>query len=318
MGPILGIIFGSQVRDFPLVFYGFFNETVALTGCLVIGLLIGLFAGFTPEATANWPTQEMESRGNPVGLLTGIAVAIPSGAGVCLSIIGGNTSSLVGVAISASLLPPAVNAGICFMHAILLKAGAVATESEKSSDEIAFIGGISFALTVVNIICIWVSGIIMFHIKEVSPTENKGAFWARDIRLARELNAKGKTGDQQPPVDTSAIRNGLVSALSKKKLMEDGPTKPIKIKPPRRQPVRTYSQSDINAAFAFKPKKRKPSTFPGESLWWRDLVATAPATEEEDAEYVGLEDMAALFAEEEEDDEDNVIIWTRYGRGRYI
>jgi len=46
------------------------------------------------------------------GLLTGIAVAIPSGMGVCLSILGGNTSSLVGVAISASLLPPAVNAGM--------------------------------------------------------------------------------------------------------------------------------------------------------------------------------------------------------------
>ena len=75
-----------------------------------------------------------QSRGiaNP-GLLLGIAIAIPSGLGVGLSgnvphlhrrktllhllafsaVVGNNTSSLVGVAISASLLPPAVNTGIC-------------------------------------------------------------------------------------------------------------------------------------------------------------------------------------------------------------
>lgn len=43
-------------------------------------------------------------------LWVGVMIALPSGAGVALSILGGNTGSLVGVAISASLLPPAVNA----------------------------------------------------------------------------------------------------------------------------------------------------------------------------------------------------------------
>ena len=51
-------------------------------------------------------------RGQPRGLIVGLLVAIPSGAGaaVALSFLGGNFGSLVGVAISASLLPPAVNA----------------------------------------------------------------------------------------------------------------------------------------------------------------------------------------------------------------
>ena len=40
----------------------------------------------------------------------GVMIAIPSGAGVALSVLGGKVGSLVGVAISASLLPPAVNA----------------------------------------------------------------------------------------------------------------------------------------------------------------------------------------------------------------
>ena len=49
-------------------------------------------------------------RGLLRSLWVGVCVAIPSGAGVALSILSGNAGSLVGVAISASLLPPAVNA----------------------------------------------------------------------------------------------------------------------------------------------------------------------------------------------------------------
>ena len=49
-------------------------------------------------------------RGMLRSLWVGVLIAIPSGAGVALSLLGGNTGSLVGVAISASLLPPAVNA----------------------------------------------------------------------------------------------------------------------------------------------------------------------------------------------------------------
>ena len=42
-------------------------------------------------------------------LWVGVCIALPSGAGVALSVLGGNIGSLVGVAISASLLTPAVN-----------------------------------------------------------------------------------------------------------------------------------------------------------------------------------------------------------------
>lgn len=49
-------------------------------------------------------------RGMLRSLWVGVLIAIPSGAGVALSVLGGNAGSLVGVAISASLLPPACNA----------------------------------------------------------------------------------------------------------------------------------------------------------------------------------------------------------------
>ena len=35
-----------------------------------------------------WPTREMLDRGQPWGLLLGVLVAIPSGAGVALSVLG--------------------------------------------------------------------------------------------------------------------------------------------------------------------------------------------------------------------------------------
>ena len=43
--------------------------------------------------------------------------------GVALSVLGGNAGSLVGVAISASLLPPAVNAGLFWALALVLASG---------------------------------------------------------------------------------------------------------------------------------------------------------------------------------------------------
>lgn len=116
-------------------------------------------------AEDTWPTEQMSIRGDPTGLLTGIAIAIPSGMGVCLSILGGNTSSLVGVAISASLLPPAVNAGVCFVYSILLQVDAVTSGSGDTAWDYFVIGGISFALTAINIVCIWGAGIVMFEIK---------------------------------------------------------------------------------------------------------------------------------------------------------
>lgn len=59
-----------------------------------------------------WPTPQMESRGMPWNLLIGVAIASPSGVGAALSISGSNMAGVVGVAISASLLPPAVNCGL--------------------------------------------------------------------------------------------------------------------------------------------------------------------------------------------------------------
>lgn len=163
MGPVMGMTFGARIDDWRLVRSSFLVETYSILICFFVGALITLCAGWT-ELADTWPTNEMQIRGETSGLVIGIAIAIPSGMGVALSILGNNTGSLVGVAISASLLPPAVNAGICWMYAILMLFGANTDDTVDGADY-ATIGAISFTLTVLNIVCIWLSGMLMFTIK---------------------------------------------------------------------------------------------------------------------------------------------------------
>ena len=120
----------------------------------------------------------MLSRGSPRSLVVGVLVAIPSGAGIAISVLGGNSGSLVGVAISASLLPPAVNAGFFWSLALVLAlageksmAGFYALPghnetilaylphySSNLAVESLLLGVVSLLLTLINIISIAITG----------------------------------------------------------------------------------------------------------------------------------------------------------------
>ncbi|CAG2066383.1 unnamed protein product, partial [Timema podura] len=107
-GPVMAGTFGTVIGDRSLQKMGVLNELFGLGISLVVGFLYGIFMGLTGQG--DWPTMEMTSRGEFQGLWVGAVVAIASGAAVSIAILGDNTSSLVGVAISVSLLPTAVNA----------------------------------------------------------------------------------------------------------------------------------------------------------------------------------------------------------------
>ncbi|GMH81061.1 hypothetical protein TL16_g08812, partial [Triparma laevis f. inornata] len=181
MGPVLGLSFGSVIRDYKLVRKGMWTEIVALLLCCLLGVILGVICVLGGLLTDTWPTSEMSSRGDVAGLVTGIVIAVPSGMGVALSTLGNNTSSLVGVAISASLLPPAVNAGLCWSVAFILslhKGYTFDGSQDWTVDDWMNCGTISFLLTVVNILCIWASGVMMFRLKEVAPVKDKNTFWS--------------------------------------------------------------------------------------------------------------------------------------------
>eukprot|EP00904_Undaria_pinnatifida_P000673 jgi/Undpi1/10606/HiC_scaffold_29.g13056.m1 len=164
----------------------------SLLVCVGVGFLVGMVGvWFKPT---DWPTHEMETRGNPWGLLTGIAIAIPSGMAVALSILSKNVNSLVGVAISASLLPPAVNTGLCLAVALL---GPAALDEPVDTDEYVMIALISMCLTIVNILSIYVAGVWLFLFKEVAPIKSENSFWSQDMIHARKFQQKlGKFGSE--------------------------------------------------------------------------------------------------------------------------
>ncbi|KFM58397.1 hypothetical protein X975_01521, partial [Stegodyphus mimosarum] len=114
MGPILAGTFGAVIRDRKLRNLGVKTEILGLFLCVFIGYIFGLTSEGINSVWGRreWPNSEMISRGVERSLWIGIFIALPSGAGVALSVLAGNAGSLVGVAISASLLPPAVNAGL--------------------------------------------------------------------------------------------------------------------------------------------------------------------------------------------------------------
>eukprot|EP00095_Tigriopus_kingsejongensis_P011017 maker-scaffold1087_size63509-snap-gene-0.14 protein:Tk11017 transcript:maker-scaffold1087_size63509-snap-gene-0.14-mRNA-1 annotation:"hypothetical protein DAPPUDRAFT_305061" len=220
MGPILSGIFGSVIRDSSLRNQGIKNELISLCLCLTMGFTFGII--FAPwidtYGVPQWPTPEMQARGQLRSLIGGVLIATPSGAGVAMSVLGGNSGSLVGVAISASLLPPAVNCGllwaVSFISAISGKDYLVGYRlasdlnstlpiytpaySDNLVKEAALLGIVSFTLTLVNIICIIVTGIGILKLKEVTPDkipQSFSTFWKEDVKVHREYNQAGHKED---------------------------------------------------------------------------------------------------------------------------
>merc|ERR1711920_487267 len=62
---------------------------------------------------------QISSRGEWIALAWGAGVAAPSGVGVALGVSSDQVSALIGVAISAALLPPIVNSGLCLASALV-------------------------------------------------------------------------------------------------------------------------------------------------------------------------------------------------------
>ncbi|XP_059175726.1 uncharacterized protein LOC131955573 isoform X2 [Physella acuta] len=238
MGPIIAGVFGTVIRNHDLLKVGFKSEIKGLCLCILMGFVTGFIpaalesTGAKWRSTENWPTIEMSARGSLRSLLVGVLIAIPSGAGVALSILGGKVGSLVGVAISASLLPPAVNAGLLWANALVVairppatlpmkhamndslvngtadqRAAALTYKGELKCPEFidngfipeyycdmaresAVLGVVSLLLTILNIICIIIMGIVVLKIKEVAPIRSgptaEKEFFGEDLKIARE------------------------------------------------------------------------------------------------------------------------------------
>ncbi|XP_047534714.1 uncharacterized protein LOC125069310 isoform X3 [Vanessa atalanta] len=195
-----------------LVRSGFESLVLGMFLSLLFGFIFGLILGATemPWGFGDWPTEEMKSRGNVRSLWMGVLWALTSGTGVALALLQGSAGPLIGIAISASLLPPVVNCGLFWALACiwLLYPGVkiphikgepyygnssyVPLYHEYMPIEFAVNGIVSCCLTIVNVICIFITAIIFLKIKEVAApytsTPDLRRFWEKDIKVAREAN----------------------------------------------------------------------------------------------------------------------------------
>ncbi|XP_046466532.1 uncharacterized protein [Neodiprion pinetum] len=220
MGPVMSLTFGTIIADRHLQSIGLKSLMVGIFVSIVYGFIFGLVLGTTemPWGYGDWPTDEMKSRGNYRSLWMGVLWALPSGTGVAVALLQGSNGPLIGVAISASLLPPVVNCGLFWALGCIwliykpVKIPHIKGESYTDfNSSYAYVyteylpleffcnGIISACLTFVNVICIFITAIIVLKIKEVAApytsTPELRRFWEHDIRLVRGENISRDTNN---------------------------------------------------------------------------------------------------------------------------
>ncbi|XP_048487570.1 uncharacterized protein LOC105393800 isoform X2 [Plutella xylostella] len=220
MGPVMSITFGTIISDRGLVRSGFESLVLGMFVSLLFGFIFGLILGSTdmPWGFGDWPTEEMKGRGNVRSLWMGVLWALTSGTGVALALLQGSAGPLIGIAISASLLPPVVNCGLYWALACIwllnpgVKIPHIKGEAYTGNSsytplyhdylpiEFAVNGIVSCCLTIVNVICIYITAIMFLKIKEVAApytsTPDLRRFWEQDIRVAREANQANLKAEQ--------------------------------------------------------------------------------------------------------------------------
>jgi len=189
MGPMLGVALGHVVGDNSLFIKGTKNELIALAFSFAVGAVLALLMpildpGLLARVVAG--TGEFASNATVLTEITrrnwfsglDIGIAIFSGAAVAISVTRGDMSSLVGVAISAALMPPAVNVGMMIILGIAYGAPVAIA-----------IGTGSLALLAMNIILIDVAAIITFKVKKLTPIANKSATWTGVMEFKQTRSA---------------------------------------------------------------------------------------------------------------------------------
>ena len=161
-----------------------------------IVFLLGLCGTALPinQSEDSWPTNEMLSRTTPSSFYSGVTIAFLTGMGVALTVLDDVTSKLVGVAVSASVIPPAVNSGILLILTMQndnewwsdFKLTFDEEDYDESTPNYSQLAAMSLLLTVVNVVLVTCGATLMFQLKEVLPIE-KEEFWY-DLKATRKLH----------------------------------------------------------------------------------------------------------------------------------
>jgi len=143
LGPNLAFAFATSLGDRELMQQSFICGTVGMSLAILLAACVGGLSGSVPEST------ELLSR-TEVGM-SGVALAVASGVAGVLSLTTGLSMTLVGVMVAVALLPPAATLGYMF----------------GVGDMQAAYGAL--LLLSVNIVCVNLSGLLVFLGKGIRP-----------------------------------------------------------------------------------------------------------------------------------------------------
>lgn len=143
LGPHLALTLGAALGDLALVRRAAGAAALGIALAVGIAYALGLFAPLDLEAGEILARTEMS--------LSGVALALASGAAAALSVTTGLSSALVGVMVSVALLPPAAAIGL------MLAAG----ETDRALG--------AALLLATNVVCVNLSGQVVFLLRGVRP-----------------------------------------------------------------------------------------------------------------------------------------------------
>lgn len=169
MRHVLALTFGIYVWDIELIRNGLRGITISFLITFFIGFIFGLMHHFLNFGV----TDEMIDRTSKSNLSWSALIAVFSGFALVSSIIEGNINNLVGVAISTSILPPCVNAGLLLTITIF----------DKS---ILYDWCTSLFLSIINIIILILSGLSIFGLYQLNPRKK----WFKHITSIRNIDLK--------------------------------------------------------------------------------------------------------------------------------
>ena len=225
MGPMLGVALGYVVRDRALFIKGTRNELISLALSFAVGIVMAIML-FIVGSAGYVGGLETELQNNVVTEVTrragfswiDVGVALISGPAVAVSVTRGDMSSLVGVAISAALMPPAVNAALMMMLGVM-----------NASPAVIGIGIGSLELLAMNIILIDLAAIVMFRIKKLTPLANRSATWTAVTQFTKTRSESLYHKPRPEPVEakfTPAPAQEQQSPQPKPKITDNEKEKP--------------------------------------------------------------------------------------------
>lgn len=165
LGPIICTSYGIIMGESKMWKQAARTQAIGLSLALMVGAILG-FILVSDAAAANFSlTQEMESR-TGVGLLD-IGIAVGGGLAAGVVTTERAQASIIGIAVAASLMPPAANVGILFRLGLY--------------DEMAG----CFLLLLINLAAIHAATLLVFRLRGVRPT----ALWK--ARVAKKSIQRG-------------------------------------------------------------------------------------------------------------------------------